>query len=314
MSRLHLSGQHCTQPKRSRCLQLMSAAAVFALAGSLLAQNAVDRDVSITAVEGESWIRHLHRPFAETSMGKTWELGPAPADPGDEADPWQLKLSPSYASQALTLSGSDLYRLNCRGCHGESGQGAPPEINSITGPVQSTSVAATMERMKKSGREMSRSDVADMAKESKILLLQRLHSGGQRMPPPTLSEAEIRSLVAYLEQLSGVPRAEKNQIAIKESPYRVGEQIVKSTCHVCHSAQGPNPDPQEIMEGAIPPLSCLTTRVGLPDFVRKVTSGAPIIMGTPATPYRGRMPVFFYLSQDEAADAYMYLALYPPQK
>ncbi|MGC1625243.1 MAG: cytochrome c, partial [Candidatus Acidiferrales bacterium] len=248
------------------------------------------------------------------SMGKTWELGPAPADPGDEADPWQLKLSPSYASQALTLSGSDLYRLNCRGCHGESGQGAPPEINSITGPVQSTSVAATMERMKKSGREMSRSDVADMAKESKILLLQRLHSGGQRMPPPTLSEAEIRSLVAYLEQLSGVPRAEKNQIAIKESPYRVGEQIVKSTCHVCHSAQGPNPDPQEIMEGAIPPLSCLTTRVGLPDFVRKVTSGAPIIMGTPATPYRGRMPVFFYLSQDEAADAYMYLALYPPQK
>ncbi|MGC1170436.1 MAG: hypothetical protein WA886_16150, partial [Candidatus Acidiferrales bacterium] len=138
----------------------MSAAAVFALAGSLLAQNAVDRDVSITAVEGESWIRHLHRPFAETSMGKTWELGPAPADPGDEADPWQLKQSPGYASQTLTLSGADLYRLSCRGCHGESGQGAPPEINSITGPVQSTSVAATMERMKKSGREMSRSDVA----------------------------------------------------------------------------------------------------------------------------------------------------------
>ena len=180
--------------------------------------------------------------------------------------------------------------------------------------MQSTSVAATMERMKKSGREMSRSDVAAMAKESKILLLQRLHSGGQRMPPPTLSEAEIRSLVAYLEQLSGVPGAEKNQISIKESPYRLGEHIVKSTCHVCHSAQGPNPDPQEIMEGAIPPLSCLTTRVGLPDFVRKVTRGAPIIMGTPATPYRGRMPVFLYLSQDEAADAYMYLALYPPQK
>jgi mono/diheme cytochrome c family protein len=314
MSRLHRSGQHDTQPKRIRCLQLMGAAAVFALAGSLLAQNASDRGAPITAVEGESWIRHLHRPFAETSMGKTWELGPAPAEPGDEADPWQLKLSPSSASQALTLSGSDLYRLNCRGCHGESGQGAPPEINSITGPVQSTSVAATMERMKKAGREMSRSDVAAMAKESKIILLQRLHNGGKNMPAPTLSGAEIRSLVAYLDQLSGVAGAEKNQISIKESPYRVGEHIVKSTCHVCHSAHGPNPDPQEIMEGAIPPLSCLTTRVGLPDFVRKVTSGAPIIMGTPATPYRGRMPVFPYLSQDEAADAYMYLALYPPQK
>ncbi len=297
-----------------RYLQLMSVAVVFALAGPLLAQSAVDRDASITAVEGESWIRHLHSSFAETSMGKTWELGPAPAGAGDESAPWQLKLSPSYASQAVTLSGSDLYRVNCRGCHGESGQGAPPEINSITGPVQSTSVAAATERMKKSGREMSRSDVTAMAKESKILLLQRLHSGGQRMPAPTLSELEIRSLLAYLEELSGVPGAEKNQIAIKESPYRVGEHIVKSTCHVCHSAQGPNPDPQQIMEGTIPPLATLTTRVGLPDFVRKVTSGAPIVMGTPATPYRGRMPVFFYLSQDEAADAYMYLAVCPPQK
>ncbi len=314
MSRSLLSGQYVTRPTKKRCLQLLSVAAVFALAGSLLGQTAGNRDASITAVEGESWILHLNRSFAETSMGKTWELGPAPTGPGEEAIPWQLKLSPSYASQAVTLSGSDLYRLNCRGCHGESGQGAPPEINSITGPVQATSVAATMERMKKSGQEMSRSDVTAMAKESKIILLQRLHNGGKNMPAPALSEAEIRSLVAYLEQLSGVPGAEKDQIAVKESSYRVGEHIVKSTCHVCHSATGPNPDPQQIMEGTIPPLSTLTTRVGLPDFVRKVTCGAPIIMGTPATPYRGRMPVFFYLSQDEAADAYMYLALYPPQK
>ena len=308
------SGRYSTQPKKKWCLQLMSVAAMFALAGSLLGQTGGNRDASITAVEGESWIRHLNRSFTETSMGKTWELGPAPTGPGEEAAPWQLELSPSYASQAVTLSGSDLYRLNCWGCHGESGQGAPPEINSITGLVQATSVAATMERMKKSGREMSRSDVTAMAKESKIILLQRLHRGGKNMPPPTLSEAEIRSLVAYLEQLSAIPGAEKKQIAIKESPYRVGEHIVKSTCHVCHSAQGPNPNPQQIMEGAIPPLSTLMVRVGLPDFVRKVTFGAPIIMGMPATPYRGRMPVFLYFSQDEAADAYMYLALYPPQK
>jgi hypothetical protein len=29
-------------------------------------------------------------------------------------------------------------------------------------------------------------------------------------------------------------------------------------------------------------------------------------------PYRGRMPVFFYLSADEAADVYLYLTLFPP--
>ncbi len=286
--------------------------AVVLIATSLLGQSVGTRDISVTSVEGESWIRHLHRPFNETSMGKTWDLGPAPPEPGEIVPSWQPELSPGYASQNITLHGSDLYRLNCRGCHGEFGHGMPPEINSITGPVQATSVAATMERMKKAGREMSRSDVNAIATESKALLLQRLHIGGEHMPPPTLSESEIHSLVAYLEQLSEVPGAERNQIAVKESSNRVGEHIVKSTCHVCHDATGPNPDPQQILDGAIPPLSTLTTRVTLPEFVRKVTSGAPIIMGRPPAPYRGRMPVFVYLSQDEAAAAYMYLMLYPP--
>jgi mono/diheme cytochrome c family protein len=286
---------------------------MFIAASSLLGQTAGTRDTSVTAVQGESWIRHLHRAFNEGSMGRTWDLGPVPLAPGEAAPSWQLDLSPGYDAQIITLHGSDLYRLNCRGCHGEFGHGAPPEINSIIGPVQATSVAVTMERMKKAGREMSRSDATALAKESKVLLLQRLHTGGQDMPPPNLSEAEIRSLVPYLEQLSDVPGAEKNQIAVKESSYRVGEHIVKSTCHVCHSAIGPNPGPEQILEGAIPPLSALTRRVSFSEFVRKVTSGAPIVMGTPPAYYRGRMSVFAYLSQDEAAAAYLYLTRYPPQ-
>jgi mono/diheme cytochrome c family protein len=138
--------------------------------------------------------------------------------------------------------------------------------------------------------------------------------GGLHMPPPTLSDAEIRSLIAYLELLSDVPGAANRQIAVRESSYRIGEHIVKSTCHVCHSATGANPDPEQIYGGAIPPLSSLTTRVSLPDFVRKVTTGAPITMGTPPALYRGRMPVFAYLTQDEAAAAYLYLMLYPPKR
>jgi mono/diheme cytochrome c family protein len=284
------------------------------LGASLLGQSAGTKDISVTAVEGDSWIRHLNKSFSETSMGKTWDLGPAPAEPGEESAPWQMKLASGYSTESTLLRGSDLYRLNCRGCHGEFGQGAPPEINSIIGPVQATSVAATVSRMKLSGREISPLDVAAMAKESRIILLQRLHKGGESMPPPDLNEAEIRSLVSYLEELSEVPGAEKNQIAVRESSYRVGEHLVKSTCHVCHAATGPNPAPQQIMDGAIPPLSTLTARASLAEFVRKVTSGAPIIMGTPPTSYRGRMPVFLYVTQDEAADAYMYLAHYPPQK
>jgi mono/diheme cytochrome c family protein len=297
----------------NRKRMLPSLTLVVLLVASLLSgQTAGSGDASVTAVTGESWLRHLHKTFGETSMGKTADLGPTPPKAGEQMPPWQLDLTPGFASQNITLHGSDLYRLNCRGCHGERGEGAPPEINSIIGPVQATSVAAMTERMKKAGRDVHPSEIAAVAKESKTLLLQRLHSGGDRMPPPTLSEEEIRALVPYLEQLSDVPGAEKNQMAVKESYYRVGEHIVKSTCHICHSATGPNPSPQQMLDGEIPPLATLPARVSLADFVRKVTSGASITMGTQSVTYRGRMPVYHYLSQDEAAAAYLYLTHYPP--
>jgi mono/diheme cytochrome c family protein len=295
------------------CRHLTTLVGMFVVASSLIAQTTGNRDPSVTAVEGESWIRHLQRPFNEATMGKTWALGPAAPVPGDTSSSRQMDLSPGYGAQVITLHGSDLYRLNCRGCHGELGHGAPPEIGSVIGPVQATSVAVTMERMKKAGREMSWSDATAMAKESKVLLLQRLHSGGQDMPPPNLTDAEIRSLVPYLEQLSDIPGAEKNQVAVKESSLRVGEHIVKSTCHICHSATGANPSPDQILKGEIPPLSAVIRRVSLSEFVQKVTSGAPIVMGMPPTLYRGRMPVFAYLSQEETAAAYLYLTRYPPQ-
>jgi mono/diheme cytochrome c family protein len=284
--------------------------AVFLAGVSLPAQT-----VPVTGVEGESWLQHIHRTFNQTSMGKTERLGPAAPMPGEEIPHWQLALSPGFAPQAVTLNGSDLYRLNCRGCHGESGLGAPPEINSLINPVRATSVAAVMERMKKTGMDISRADAAELAKQAKTALLQRLHGGGVNMPAfHQLNEAEIGSLVAYLNQLAGLPGAEKSQVGVRESPVRMGELIVKSTCHICHSAEGPNPDPQQLLEGAIPPLSTLTSRKSWPEFVRKVTSGAPIIMGSPPMSYRGRMPVFDYLSEDEASYVYLYLTLYPPSK
>jgi mono/diheme cytochrome c family protein len=303
--------------KRSHWRSLLTA---FVLGSSLLSAQTIGiKDVSVTAVEGQNWLKHLHRSFNDTSMGKTWELGPPPVAPGEETPRWRLELSSGYATQSVVLHGSDLYRLNCQGCHGSAGNGAPPEINSVINPVRATSVAVVLERTKKTGQEMSRANATELARQAKVLLLQRLHKGGEAMPPfPQLSEVEIRSIVAYLEQLSEVPGAERNQVAVTESPTRVGEHIVKSTCHICHSAAGPNPDPEQLYDGAIPPLSALTTRTSLPEFVRKVTIGAPIVMG--AAPlsyrdsYRGRMPVFRYLSQADAADAYLYLTLYPPHE
>jgi mono/diheme cytochrome c family protein len=268
----------------------------------------------VTPVKGESWISHVHKRFSDTSMGKTWRSGPSAPRPGEDSAVWQEKLSPGFEVRSMTLHGSDVYRLNCRGCHTGSGRGAPPEINSVIDPVRSTSVEIIMERMKKVGMDMSRANAAVLAKQANAALLDRFHKGGQDMPPfPQLSETEVRALIAYLRDLAGVPGAEKQQIAITESPARVGEQIVKSTCHICHNAVGPNPDPQQILEGAIPPLSTLTTRTTLSQFGRKVTFGNPITMGAPPESFRGRMPVFDYLSQDEVANAYLYLTLYPPQ-
>ena len=282
---------------------------ILALASSSFAQTSATK---VTPVTGESWLSHLHRTFDETSMGKTGRLGPAELEPRNSPSMF-LAVASGPVGQTVTLHGSDLYRLNCRGCHGEAGLGAPPEINSVINPVRAGSAALILERMKKSGMSMSRADAAKLAKQSQDAVLQRLHKGGQDMPPFShLSETEIRSLVAYLKELSDVPGAEAEQLAVRETRVRVGEHIVKSTCHICHSASGPNPDSQELADGAIPPLSTLTSRLNQAQFIRKVTRGAPIVMGTPPLVCRGRMPVFYYLSEEEAANAYLYLSLYRP--
>ena len=266
---------------------------------------------AVTPVTGESWLAHLNRPFGETSMGKTGHLGPAP---GSEIMPRRVGVMQEVPTNA-SLKGSDLYRLNCQGCHGESGAGAPPEINSVINPVRSTSAALVMERMKNTGMDISRADAAKLAQQSSQALLQRLHNGGENMPSFShLNETEVHSLVAYLNQLAGVPGAEREQSKVRESANRIGELIVKSTCHTCHSAVGPDPGPQQLLDGVIPPLSTLTTRKSQPEFIQKVTVGAPILMGTPPLLCRGRMPVFYYLSEEEAADVYLYLTRYPPSE
>jgi mono/diheme cytochrome c family protein len=285
----------------------------------LLAQGPIRNTAAITAVDGESWLHHLHRSFDETSMGKTWRLGPPDLEPDQAAF---LRTSPRSDSannhrgaQVRTLRGSDLYRMNCQGCHGESGLGAPPEIGSLIDPVRATSAVLVEQRMKKVGMELSRRQTAEMVNQSRGALLKRLHEGGQDMPSfHHLNEAEVRSLIAYLNQLAGVPGAERELIAIQESDARIGELIVKSTCHTCHDATGMDPTPAELLQGAIPPLSALPARVNQAQLVRKVTRGAAVIMGATSSVYRGRMPVFSYLSEDEAEDVYEYLTQYPPIK
>ena len=144
------------------CALIFSAAWMFG-------QGAVRKDAAITAVTGESWLHHLHRPFDESSMGRTWRLGPTGAAT-DQAAP-RLRLAAQFDSTAPrsrmeTLHGSDLYRLNCQGCHGESGLGAPPEIGSLIDPVRATSAALVAQRMKKVGMALSRRQTAELDRKS----------------------------------------------------------------------------------------------------------------------------------------------------
>jgi mono/diheme cytochrome c family protein len=292
---------------------MKSLALVCLLVVSSLAQSNGTKTVPPTPVAGESWLNHLHRTFEETSMGKTGRLGPAIPLDGKETPDWHPQPAGDSTTLTMRLRGSDLYRLNCWGCHGESGLGAPPEINSVINPTRAMSTQLVMERMKNRGLDISRADATELANQSKAALLERLHKGGTDMPAfPHLSEPEVHAILAYLKQLAGVPGAEKQQGAVNESGLSVGEHIVKSTCHICHNATGPNPDSEQLFKGVIPPLNTLITRTSLPGFSAKVRSGAPVVMGAPQTLCRGRMPVFYYLSAEEVADAYLYLRLYPP--
>jgi mono/diheme cytochrome c family protein len=186
----------------------------------------------------------------------------------------------------------------------------------VIDPVRATSAKLYVERMKKVGMDVNLNDATPLAKQARQALLDRLHKGGTDMPPPDphLTDAEVRSLLAYLRELAGVPGAEKQQIPINEPPLRAGEHIVKSTCHICHGATGHNPTPQEILRGQIPPLNSLTSRLTLNEFLTKVVVGRPVLEGPLALPVRGHMPVFNYLSPNEAADVYLYLLTYPPKE
>jgi mono/diheme cytochrome c family protein len=282
------------------------------MAAALCAQSLVAQDASVTPVEGDSWLTHLHRSFGETAMGKTWRLGPAvPVSDETRDSASSAPLRPS--NETVVLHGADLYRLNCQGCHGESGLGTPPEIASIINPVRSSSVALVLQRMKSMGADVTRKQAAELAGQSKNALLQRLHNGGQDMPSFSyLSDSEVRALLAYLNLIADVPNAASQQLAVRESHARVGELIVKSTCHTCHAATGSNPSSADLAGGAIPPLATLTARVSRAGLIRKITVGAPVMIGTTPDPVRGRMPVFFYLHETEAADVHAYLEAFPP--
>jgi mono/diheme cytochrome c family protein len=262
----------------------------------------------VTPVSGPSWLKHLGVAYDVTSMGRgAGTYGPSATKPSEGSG---ARLT---VGQPVVLTGADIYRLNCQACHRAEGTGAPPEIKSVVGMVEGSSLEMVRRQLREQGKTATGSAASDKARQARADLYRRIQQGGQRMPPLAhLQEADIDTLYAYLTQLAGSPDA-KPQSQRTVSWVRLGEQVVKGTCHICHDAAGPRPTKQALLQGAIPPFTMLLEDKPVLDFVTKVRSGSTIVMGDPPLHYRGRMPVFHYLRDQEVAAAYSFLTAYPPQ-
>lgn len=266
------------------------------------------QDPLVTAVAGPSWLSHLGLKLNRTSLGQgAQRYGPG-ADEKAESPREALGVR-----QSIPLSGADLYRINCQACHRDDGTGAPPEIKSVLGPVQGSSLSLVRARLHQQHQPAAEETARAEVKRARAQVLTRLHQGGTRMPPRDyLREADLEDLFAYLMQLAATPEA-KPRSPRPVTWDHLGEQVVKGTCHICHDATGAKPSGDAVLWGAIPSLQSLLASKPVNEFVHKVRSGAVVSPSDVMFIHRGRMPVFYYLHDEEVAAAFMYLATYPPR-
>ena len=254
-----------------------------ALSSGALSGAQATGDPVVTPVSGPSWLNRLGIPYGETSLGR------GAANYGPPADSVKTPSAPTTLplNQRISITGEDLYLYSCQACHGPRGSGAPPEIKSLLPLVA-------------------------QGKKTRGDLYKRIHTGGLRMPSrEQLTDADVDVLYSYLNRLAGQPEAAARPRLVTGP--RLGELVVKGTCHICHDAVGPRPSGRARLDGAIPPMNVVLAEKSVVDFVEKVRRGATVVMGDVPFHYRGRMPVFNYLRDREVAAAYLYLTTYPPR-
>jgi mono/diheme cytochrome c family protein len=272
-------------------------------------RSTVVSTVPITPVEGPSTLHHLRLTIEGTSMGWAgqWSqpLTQSPADASVRSEP---------PGGPFVLTGADLYRISCRACHKGDGTGAPPEIHSLLGPVQSASEQWMTADMKARGRALGATFIRQLTTATEADLRTRLRQGGHNMPSfGQISNQEYAVLRPYLNELAGLPRSKNGPRSITEPADRVGELLVKGTCHICHDATQPTERPVTVLSGVIPSLANLPREKAVTDFVHKARAGAQVPLSAGSYMSRGRMPVFDYLTEPELASAYAYLTAYPPR-
>jgi len=267
---------------------------------------------------GPSWLRHLGLVVAKTHMGQMG--GSLPPSANSPAPSKAAAASPNLKSlmqqflttyrsnpeqadailnQKFQATGADLYRWNCQSCHGPEGKGFDPEINSVVGPVQGTSAKMAKDRMIARGIDADDDMVNQMSELAATSLRDRFQHGGKTMPPfDYLRKDEVEALVGYLEKLAGVPPTERDGLAVSESAARVGEHMVRGTCHICHDATGPGAGMAQV---SIPSLASIPRDHSLSGIVHQVQYGSCTTMKLTGGDV---MPAYPYFTEEEIAAAY----------
>lgn len=140
------------------------------------ARNSPPQSPLVTPVEGPSNFHRLGLASESSSMGRTGVWGPPPSS--YEGPPVDFVFLEGI-TRAVVLTGADLYRLECWPCHKADGNGTPPEIPAIIGPVQATSATLMEPRMRERGRPISAAFARELASgsEKDLLRAHRLEIG-----------------------------------------------------------------------------------------------------------------------------------------
>ena len=198
---------------RKRCVVFIAGSLVGATltivgAGSSTEQSAPPaktktQEPVVTPVAGPSWLNRLGLRYNETSLGRSG----APYGPPPAQRPSPPGAVPLAVKRPVELSGADLYRLNCQSCHRAEGTGSPPEIKSVLGLVQGSSLELVRQHLQKEGTASAGSAARAQATRARADLYQRIQKGGQRMPALAhLQEADINAIYAYLTRARRRPR------------------------------------------------------------------------------------------------------------
>lgn len=180
-------------------------------------------------------------------------------------------VSENSAVPDTVITGQELFRLNCAGCHGVDRKGNLPTYPSLI-------------------------DIKDKLTKSEVLT--PIKNGMGFMPPMVhLSENEIDGIIAYLFAEN---KNEQRVMLAELTPVKKGEMLFKSNCAGCHRATTNDPKLQNantqmcsMMEPAV--LAETTRRFTKDEFLNILETGPCY------------MPSFSYMKKEDKEALYAYL-------